>query len=148
MSIESDMIKLGLAEGIDIARMRESAKWDYDSADARIAATCFTPRDVGHVACQLDDNSFWELTAIAPITWVNLGVGVVQGEHIAVGLVAKGDKGDKGDQGEPGVPGAAQAGAVPFYKADGAQVTLPVSNGALSFYKADGSLSAIPVNGS
>ncbi|MFA7243033.1 MAG: collagen-like protein [Sulfuricellaceae bacterium] len=105
MSIEAKMIKLALAEGIDLARMREAAKWDYADAAARTMASGFTPNDVGHVACQLDDNSFWELTANAPIAWTLLGAGVVIGEHVAVGLVAKGDKGDPGIQGSPGVKG-------------------------------------------
>lgn len=105
MGLEREMIRLALVEGIDLARMREAAKWDYDNADARTTATGFTPRDVGHIACQLDDNSFWELTALAPITWVNLGTGVVQGEHIAVGLVAKGDKGGTGATGATGAQG-------------------------------------------
>jgi hypothetical protein len=106
MSIEAKMIKLALAEGIDLARMRETAKWDYADAAARLAATGFTLADVGRVACQLDDNSFWELTAIAPPAWTLLGSGVVIFDHVAVGLVAKGDKGDKGDQGPPGIQGS------------------------------------------
>jgi len=155
MSLEEKLIKFGRAIGVGPDRLRAATQWDYPDANARINATGFVPADVGRTAGQLDDGSFWELVGInigegRVGAWSLLGVAVVDGDIPRAAMLAKGDKGDKGDPGEPGAPGvagAAQSGAVPFYKADGSQVAIPVQNSALPFYKADGSPSPIPVNG-
>lgn len=50
--------------------------WEYADATARTGATGFAAGDVGKVAWQLDNNSFWVLATTAP-TWVSLGGGSV-----------------------------------------------------------------------
>lgn len=49
--------------------------YKYANAAARAAATGFTAVDVGKVSRQLDDGSFWILTAYSPITWQKIGIG-------------------------------------------------------------------------
>lgn len=46
--------------------------YEYADATARLAATGFTATDVGKVAYQVDDASFWILTGYGPITWVSI----------------------------------------------------------------------------
>lgn len=53
--------------------------WEYANAAARTGASGFTSDDVHKIALQLDNNSFWLLTAITP-TWVAIGSGGA-GDH-------------------------------------------------------------------
>lgn len=48
--------------------------WVYSDATARGAATGFVAADVGKLAWQTDNNTFWVLTATTP-TWANLVSG-------------------------------------------------------------------------
>lgn len=49
--------------------MHKIHNWEYaDAAAARTGATGFIASDVGKWAKQLDDGTFWELTATTP-TW-------------------------------------------------------------------------------
>jgi hypothetical protein len=45
-------------------------RWTYADAAARAAEAGATAADVGSLARQLDDNSFWILTDDSPLTWV------------------------------------------------------------------------------
>jgi hypothetical protein len=45
--------------------------WVYANAAARTAATGFISADVGKVAYQTDNGSYWRLTAVTP-TWVQI----------------------------------------------------------------------------
>jgi len=47
--------------------------FSFASAAAREGATGLVAADVGKVAWQTDDNSFWVLTDESPVTWVSLG---------------------------------------------------------------------------
>lgn len=47
--------------------------FEYADATARAAATGFVPDDVGKLALQLDDFSFWVLSDDDPATWVAVG---------------------------------------------------------------------------
>jgi hypothetical protein len=47
------------------------ADWSYANAAARVAATGFVATDIDRVAMQLDNNSYWRLTAVTP-TWAQL----------------------------------------------------------------------------
>jgi len=47
--------------------------YEYADASARSAATGFTSADVGKVAKQTSNNSFWLLTNHSPITWNQIG---------------------------------------------------------------------------
>jgi hypothetical protein len=51
--------------------------YEYADETARLAATGFVAGDVGKVALQEDDPSWWLLTDYSPITWVELGGGAV-----------------------------------------------------------------------
>lgn len=55
----------------DIHRL---ANWEYASAAARTGATGFTADDVGKIAKQIDNGTFWELTAVTP-AWAQIGGG-------------------------------------------------------------------------
>jgi hypothetical protein len=46
--------------------------WEYADAAARTSAVGFTAADVGKLARQIDDNSFWALATVAP-TWTLFG---------------------------------------------------------------------------
>lgn len=49
------------------------ASLEYADAAARTAAVGLTPADIGRVARQLDDNSFWLLNDDSPLTWSTAG---------------------------------------------------------------------------
>ena len=49
--------------------------WIYASVAIRLAATGFVLADVGKVAWQTDDDSFWLLADDDPIEWVPVGSG-------------------------------------------------------------------------
>jgi hypothetical protein len=55
----------------DIHRL---ANWEYATAVARLAANGFTADDIGKIAKQTDNNTFWELTAVTP-AWLQIGGG-------------------------------------------------------------------------
>lgn len=75
MAIEHDVIPIG--------ELHEVANWRYANAATRIAATGFIATDVGKFAWQLDNNTFWVLTAITP-TWAQIGLNL--GAITAAGL--------------------------------------------------------------
>ncbi|OGV45206.1 MAG: hypothetical protein A2017_06605 [Lentisphaerae bacterium GWF2_44_16] len=56
--------------------------YEYADEAARIAATGFIETDIGRVALQLDDNSFWILTAYSPITWQRIIGAHTHGEYL------------------------------------------------------------------
>ena len=47
--------------------------FEYADAAARTAATSFISTDVGRVARQLSDNTFWVLASLNPVVWTALG---------------------------------------------------------------------------
>jgi len=49
--------------------------YEYANATARLAATGFLAADIGKVARQESDNSFWLLTNHSPITWATMSGG-------------------------------------------------------------------------
>jgi hypothetical protein len=51
--------------------------YEYADAAARVAATGFVAADVGKIARQLDDNSFWALRGYSPIAWFSITGGSV-----------------------------------------------------------------------
>ena len=55
----------------DIHRL---ANWEYATAAARTGATGFTADDIGKIAKQTDNSTFWELTAVTP-AWSQIGGG-------------------------------------------------------------------------
>ena len=55
----------------DIHRL---ANWEYATTAARLAATGFSADDIGKIAKQIDNNTFWELTAVTP-AWLQVGGG-------------------------------------------------------------------------
>lgn len=68
--------------------------WEYADETARLAAAGFAAGDVGKLARQLDDDSFWLLTAVTP-TWAAVGAlplvdtqANILAETAASGLVA------------------------------------------------------------
>lgn len=65
----------------DIHRL---ANWEYASAAARTGATGFTADDIGKIAKQTDNNTFWELTAVTP-AWLQIGGGSSLQVDITIG---------------------------------------------------------------
>lgn len=62
--------------------------YEYVSAAARTGATGLVAGDVGKIARQTDDDSFWILTAYSPVTWLEIGGGTGSAENIQIPLVA------------------------------------------------------------
>lgn len=50
--------------------------WEYADSTARLAATGFAAADLKKWALQLDDNTYWQLTAVTP-TWAAVNSGLV-----------------------------------------------------------------------
>ena len=44
----------------------------YDDAAERLAATSLTSDDVGKIALQVDDSTYWILASVSPIAWSQL----------------------------------------------------------------------------
>ena len=63
----------GLHKDLEIGEIHRIQCLEYADATARLAATGFTVKDVGRVAQQDSDSSFWLLVGYSPITWVLLG---------------------------------------------------------------------------
>lgn len=66
-------------------RNHKIENWTYANAAARTGATGFVTADLGRIAYQSDDGSYWRLTATTP-TWAALG----SGEPGGGGALAKG----------------------------------------------------------
>lgn len=47
--------------------------WEYADATARTAAAHVDPATVGRLALQLDNGSYWRLSAVAPAVWAAVG---------------------------------------------------------------------------
>ncbi len=66
----------------------------YADAAARTGAVGITANDIGKVARQLSDNTFWVLTNNSPLTWSDLTAGgtpaiEIKDEGISIGLKSK-----------------------------------------------------------
>lgn len=61
-----------LHENAPLGQIHAVHNWEYANAAARTGASGFTADDVGKVALQQDNNSYWVLTAVTP-TWVPIG---------------------------------------------------------------------------
>lgn len=70
--------KQTVADGIHIIQA-----FEYANAAARTGAAGLLPADIGKVARQLDDDSFWVLINDAPVTWAELAMpgGGAPGTH-------------------------------------------------------------------
>jgi hypothetical protein len=76
----------GLHKDLEIGEIHRLQCLEYANATLRGAATGFLATDVGRVAKQTDDNSFWLLTNYSPITWVLIsgGAGLTETQHKAL----------------------------------------------------------------
>jgi len=59
---------------LGIGDIHRLANWEYANASARTSATGFMAHDIGKIAKQIDNNTFWELTAVTP-AWLQVGGG-------------------------------------------------------------------------
>lgn len=59
---------MGFHDELQIGDIHKLQQYEYADSTARLAATGFVTADIGKVARQLDNNSFWILIAITP-TW-------------------------------------------------------------------------------
>jgi len=83
---------LAAADGIHIIQ-----SYEYADQAERLAASGFVAGDVGKVARQIDNNTWWLLVSITPITWTE--IGVPSGSYVPVsrtitagaGLIGGGD---------------------------------------------------------
>jgi hypothetical protein len=64
---------MALHKSLAIGDIHIPYQWSYADATARGNATGFVASDVGKLARQLDDNTFWVLTDESPIAWVPFG---------------------------------------------------------------------------
>jgi hypothetical protein len=76
----------GLHKDLDITEIHRIYAFSYASAVLRTGATGLTVLDVGKVALQTDDLSFWVLTNYSPVTWESItGVGdLTEEQHRAL----------------------------------------------------------------
>jgi hypothetical protein len=76
----------GLHKDLEIGEIHRIQCLEYADSTTRSAATGFVALDVGRVAKQLDDSSFWLLTKYSPITWVliSAGPGLSEATHSAL----------------------------------------------------------------
>src|SRR5687768_16636190 len=67
-----------MAEHVDIGtgEIHIAHNYSYADATAREGASSFVSADLGKIARQTDNNSYWVLTATTPV-WVRLDVGAV-----------------------------------------------------------------------
>lgn len=82
--------------------------WIYADATARLAATGFTVDDVGRIAYQQSDTSYWRLSDDAPVTWA----AVVSAAGMANPMTTAGDLIVGGTSGAPARLGPGAAGQV------------------------------------
>src|SRR5690606_25629510 len=66
--------KMSNHSNLGLGDIHRFANWEYATASARMAATGFTADDIGKIAKQTDNNTFWELTAVTP-AWSQIGGG-------------------------------------------------------------------------
>jgi len=59
---------------LGIGDIHRLANWEYANASARTSATGFMAHDIGKIAKQTDNNTFWELAAVTP-AWLQVGGG-------------------------------------------------------------------------
>jgi len=59
---------------LGIGDIHRLANWEYANASARTSATGFMAHDIGKIAKQTDNNTFWELAAVTP-AWLQIGGG-------------------------------------------------------------------------
>ena len=59
-------------EQLGLGSIPRWTNWEYANAAARTGATGFAAFDVGKIAKQTDNSTYWELTAVTP-TWVQVG---------------------------------------------------------------------------
>jgi hypothetical protein len=109
---------------IGLAEIHKVHNWEYANAAARTGASGFIASDVGKWAKQLDDGSFWELTAVTP-TWAQrTGTGAEIGANSDItsmdGLTGALQSPTMIDFPEAAAPGTPAASKVRLYaKADG-----------------------------
>jgi hypothetical protein len=63
----------GLHRNLDISEIHRIHSWEYADAATRTSASGFISGDIGRVARQLDDGSFWVLMGISPTSWMKVG---------------------------------------------------------------------------
>ena len=63
-------------EQLGVGSIPRWTNWEYASAAARTGATGFVASDVGKIAKQTDNGTYWELTAVTP-TWSQIGVSTL-----------------------------------------------------------------------
>ena len=69
---------------LGLGSMPRWANWEYADATAREAATDFMAHDIGKICKQLDNGTFWELTAVTPV-WAQAGSGSTIQLDITIG---------------------------------------------------------------
>ncbi len=69
--IEGTADRTGFEHDINELRLLKFYSWTYANAGARTGATGFVANDIGRVAWQLDNDTFWMLKAITPV-WVQI----------------------------------------------------------------------------
>ena len=89
----------------------------YVDETARLAASGFTSADVGRVAWQQSDNTFWELTDFSPITWVEVSGASAIPHHASLHLPGASDALTCGTPVDVGVANA-EGGAAAFARSD------------------------------
>jgi hypothetical protein len=98
--------------------------YEYATTAAMLAATGFTPEDVGKLSRHLDDNSVWILVDDSPATWVQVSGGV--SASLKAGVIVPGSF-----SGNP--KKATVAFSTPYLSTAYAVTLAPLTNGAHSY---------------
>jgi hypothetical protein len=133
----------GLHTGLGAAEIHIPYNWSYADAATRIAATGFVAADVGKLAYQQDEGSFWILTDDSPVTWLFVGgeppevvlseadpilIDVSLGRYFRVEIT-----GDHTLDVPTGVAGGVRQRVITVYNSDGSDHTLSLNTGAGGF---------------
>jgi len=63
---------MSLHKNLDYSEIHPAHSLLYADSVARLAAGSFTVSDVGRIALQQSDGSFWALSSVSPVTWAGL----------------------------------------------------------------------------
>ena len=98
---------------------REAAtSWSYTNSQGNTVVVAFTADDLGRVAHQTDNNTWWILNGVSPTTWLEMGAGgtvanaVTSAAVIAADALVIGDDGMRGVKAASGVASPSQGGIV------------------------------------
>lgn len=77
-----------LHKNISLGENHKLHNWEYANAASRVAANGFTSTDIGKIAWQKDNDTFWMLKTSSPIVWVSVGKEGVPSDSLDFNLAS------------------------------------------------------------